>query len=124
MTQLSYANKDEAKGRIVDLREIFLGVHGKENENDELDILPVQALAARNASSVQWKAALLQDRSHLLNRSPWGPLQTLAFEFYTSHLFKIFACYMMLCFLSLSYPIFAALTNSSSDASSWSLLHP
>jgi hypothetical protein len=124
MTQLSYANRDEAKGRIVDLREIFLGVHGEEDNNDELEILPVQALAARNASSVQWKAALLQDRSHILNRSPWGPLQTLAFEFYTSHLFKIFACYMMLCFLSLSYPIFAALTNSSSDASSWTLLHP
>ena len=106
----------------MDLREIFLGIH--EKEYDVLDILPVQALAARNISSLQWKAAVTQDRSHLLNRSPLGALQTLAFEFYISHLFKIFACYVMLCFLSLSYPIFAALTNSPSDASSWSLLHP
>ena len=137
----------------MDLRTLFLtgdkeGARGnrngdrkevrKEERNDEreeerehgeafYEIPPVAAISSRNASLTEWRAAQFQDRAHVLKRSPYGMVQTMAFEFLTSHIFKIFVCYILLSILCLSLPIFIALTNNTStawSASSWSLLHP
>jgi hypothetical protein len=137
MRGLSRSNR---AGDVVDLRALFLGGVGgakghvqdgvgeREVEGEWVrEIPPVAAISSRNASLTEWRAAQLQDRAHVLKRSPYGIVQTMAFEFLTSHTLKIFVCYILLCILSLSLPFFIALTNNTqtaSSASSWSALHP
>jgi hypothetical protein len=137
MRGLSRSNR---AGDLVDLRALFLGGgdvaegHGQEGVREGegegewvREIPPVAAISSRNASLAEWRAAQLQDRAHVLKKSPYGIVQTMAFEFLTSHTLKIFVCYILLCILCLSLPFFIALTNNTHTgwtASSWSALHP
>ena len=124
MRSLSRSNR---AGDVVDLRVLFFGGEECAKGEEEGEIPPVAAITSRNASLTEWRAAQLQDRAHLLNRSPYGIVQTVAFEFLTSHTFKIFVCYILLCLLCMTLPLFIALTNNThtvGSASSWSTLHP
>ena len=86
-----------------------------ENENNTIlkDITPVIGIARRAASKTYWKDANKTDREYLRKKSPLGMLQTMVYEYMTSHLSKIIIMYLLISVLILTVPLFRALSNNS-----------
>ena len=81
-------------------------------EGSAQDIVPVIGIARRLAMKTAWKEGSRADREHLRKRSPLGLLQTMVYEYMTSHLSKILIVYLVISVLILTVPLFRALSNN------------
>ena len=118
--------KDQMKEKKIDINVDYLDgkslsseqkserIHNEINEveGSEQDIVPVIGIARRIAMKTAWKEGSRADREHLRKRSPLGLLQTMVYEYMTSHLTKILIMYLVISVLVLTVPLFKALSNN------------
>jgi hypothetical protein len=76
----------------------------------------VTLLNSRIDSRKEWDDAHRSDRGYLIGISPLGLIQTIAYEYITSNIIKIFICYILISILILTVPYMRNLTNNKIDS--------
>jgi hypothetical protein len=67
----------------------------------------------RKQARTNWAAAVKQERAYITNQLPWTHWTALPFDFVSTHLLKVAACYLLVCCLILAAPLLRTLTGNS-----------
>jgi hypothetical protein len=108
--------------------EIYISYHT--GDTNDTAINKISLLNSRIDSRREWDDAHRADRGYLIKISPLGLIQTMAYEYITSNIIKVFICYIIISILCLTVPYMRNLSNNKRDSYSdmdlllpWTHLH-
>lgn len=91
--------------------------HKRENATHSAQALGTyeQHIQHRKQARANWEAAARHERAYILTKLPWSQWMALPFDFFTRHLLKVAACYLLVCCLILAAPLLRTLTGNSAS---------